>query len=261
MSISIIKTLAVCALLASVNQASAQEGFEFGLRYSFGKSALLNKTDKDAGPELDYASTTSYLFGGITAGYNFSKHTAVELGVLYSRQGQEYSGVNMETSNPAAYNNEISLQAFLNDKMIPGKYQAKAELNCIKFPILLKLTTDNTKPVYYTVSAGPQINLIKSVVFEVNNEDLLLPGLNIEPNDVYRKITLDAVLAVGAGLKLSTHFALSAQARLDYGLQDVENKDATFSFLGAPAGKYYADSRAATHNATAALVIGLNYKL
>jgi hypothetical protein len=261
MNISTFKVLAICSIIASCNHTFAQKGFEFGIRYSVGKSALFNKTDKDAGPELDYASTVSYLSGGLAVGYNFNKHTALESGIFYSRQGQIYSGVDMETNNAAAYNNEVSLQALLNGKLVSGTYQAKAELNCLKFPILLKLTTDNTKTVYYSVSAGPQVNLINSVVYEVNKEDVLLPYTDMVPNDAYRKITVDAVLAVGAGFKLSQHFALTTQVRFDYGLQDVEKKDITFDFMGSPGQKYYADSRAATHNATAAFVIGINYKL
>ena len=261
MNISIIKTLFICSVLISGERAFAQKGFEFGIRYSVGESTLLNKTDEDAGAELNYASTTSYLSGGIAGAYNFDRHMALELDILFSRQGQIYSGVNMETPNAAAYNNEVALQAFVNNKITTGTYQAKAELNCIKFPILFRLTTDNTKRMYYTLSAGPQVNVIKSVVYEVNKEDVELPGLSIEPNDVYRKVTFDAVLALGAGFKLSRHFALSAQARFDYGLQDVEKKDVTYTYLGIGGRKYYSDSRAATHNATGVLMIGLSYKL
>jgi hypothetical protein len=166
----------------------------------------------------------------------------------------------MSTPNENAYNSQVALQALLNDKSSTGPYKAKAELNCIKIPVLFNLSTNSNKMVYYTVSVGPQINLLKSAVYELNGEDVALPGLGIEPNDLYRKVTFDGVLALGAGFNLSKHLLFTAQVRMDYGLQDVEKKDATFSFLGTDQ-KYYSDGRSDTHNATAALMVGFSYKL
>jgi hypothetical protein len=255
------KTITVCAVSLVGSQSFAQKGFEFGVRYMVQKTALFNSSDKHAGPDLERTSTISYLSGGITGSYNFDRHVAVEVDILYSRQGQSYSGRDIQNSSPTAYSSEVGMQAFLNDEVILGEYQAKAELNCIKIPVLLKLSTDNRKKIYYTVSVGPQVNFIKSVVFEVNKEDVLLPGLDVEPNDVYRKVTLDGVLALGACLKISRHFTLSAQARFDYGFQDVEKKDRTFNYMGTGDQNFYDSNRATTHNATAGLMVGLSYKL
>ena len=255
------KALALCGLsLAISSTLFAQRGFEFGIRYMVTKSSLYNNSDKNAGPELDYANTVSYLSGGFAGSFKFDRHLAVEMDILYSRQGQSYSGNDMLASNYTAYSSQVGLQAILNDKVAAGEYQAKAELNCIKIPFLFKVTTDNAKRAYASLSVGPQINIIKSAVYEVNHEDVLLPGINIEPNDVYRKVTMDGVVALGGGLNLTRHFSLTAQARFDYGFQDVEKKDQTFMLMGT-SEKYYDQNRAATHNGTAALMVGVNYKL
>ena len=255
------KTIAVCSLSVLSTQAYSQNGFEFGIRYLVTKSVLFNNSDKNAGPELDQASTMSFLSGGLAAGYKINKHIGVEVDILYVRQGQKYTGVNMTVTNNTAYNSEVAMQAYLNDVLTTGSYKARAELNCIKIPVLLNLATNNTKRLYYTLSAGPQINIVKTAVFEIDGEDVLLPGLNIEPNDVYRKVTIDGVLALGAGFNLSKHFSLTAQLRFDYGFQDVEQKNATFTYMGSAETKFYDKDRSATHNGTAALMVGVNYKL
>jgi len=258
---NLLKAAVICGISLAGSRAFAQNGFEFGLSYMIQKSALFNKSDMNAGPELNQANTIDYLGGGVTAAYKVNRHFAVEMDVLLSRQGQKYTGNDMMTPNNTAYNSEVAFQAVLNNKETTGDYQAKAELNCVKIPFLFKFTTNNTKRMFYTLSAGPQANLMKSAVFEVNKEDVTLPGTDITPNDVYRRITVDGVMALGMGFNLSRHFALSTQLRFDYGFQDVEKKDATFSYEGGPQEKYYDDGRAATHNATAALMVGLSYKL
>ena len=164
----------------------------------------------------------------------------------------------MQTGSTTGYNRIVVNQAKLNNKATTGQYQAKAELNSIKIPVLFKFSCDNTKRVYYTLSAGPQLNLLSDAVYELNNVDVLLPGVNLTPSDTYKKVTIDGVLAFGAGFNVSKHFALSAQARFDYGFQDVEKKDLNF---GIPTQSYYPSGRSGTHNATAALMLGVSYKL
>jgi Outer membrane protein beta-barrel domain len=241
--------------------AFAQQRFEFGLSYFLQKTELVNSADYKAGTELDPASSMSYLGGGITASYLLNRHLAVEVDVLASRQGQIYTGTNMLQPNGKAYNSQVAFQAFLNDQVFVGQYQAKAELNCIKVPFLLKLTSDNRKRMYGSVSFGPQINVIKSVIFELNKMDISLPRTNINPEDVYRKTTVDGVLALGWNYKLCKHFSLSVQGRFDYGFQDVEKKDATYSYMALPEQKYYNSDRPATHNVTAGLMFGITCRL
>ena len=69
------------------------------------------------------------------------------------------------------------------------------------------------------------------------------------------------MLALGAGFNITEHFLLTAHLRFDYGFGDVEKKDITISYAGLPATNFYSSGRSATHNATAGLLIGINYKL
>ncbi|MEP6674926.1 MAG: porin family protein [Ferruginibacter sp.] len=248
----------VIILSVSLQIAFAQKGFDLGIRYLLTESALYNKSDKNSSA-IKRESTLSYFSGGIALGYNFNRHMGIELDILHSRQGQEFSGMNTLNSTGNAFNHEVAIIASANNDQTAGAYQAKAELNMLKIPVLLRLSTDNSKPFYFHVNVGPQLDFLQSAVFEYNGEDVELPGTGIEPKDVYRKLTIDGVLGVGAGFKMSKHWNLLAQARFDYGVQDVEKKNSTYSFNNVQQ-PYYGNGRDATHNATAALMVGFNYK-
>jgi hypothetical protein len=237
----------------------AQGGLEVGLRYMVQTTGLLNSADKNGNDQFSKVKTWSYLNGGVSGIYSFNRHIGAEVEVLISRQGQEYSGNNMQASgNSSSYSQQISFQAMVNNQS--NVTQAKAELNCLKIPLLLRLTSDNIKPMYYSLAIGPQLNLLRNAVFEMNDEDIELPQTNIEPTDVYKKTTVDGVLALGIGFNVSRHMDISAQARFDYGFQDAEKKDAVYTFNGNQFN-YYNPNRPSSHNATAALMIGFSYKL
>lgn len=255
------RAIAICGLSLVTATTYAQKGFEIGVRSELQESMLINRSDINSGPVIDYANTMSFLAGGIGATYNINKKIGVEVDVLYSRQGQNFKGTNMQPTTDNAYNNQVYLQAKLNDAITTGDYKAKAELNCIKVPLLFRITSDNSKKIYNTFSFGPQLNILHSAVYEVNKEDVALKGLNITPDDVYRKTTLDGVAALGIGVNLSSQFVFSAQLRVDYGFQDVEKKDAVYSYGGVDNTKYYSAGRSGANNATAGIMLGLNYKM
>lgn len=241
--------------------AFAQHRLEFGVAYMVQKSVLVNKNDNAAAAEIDPTSTMDYMSGGLTAAYRISPFLAVEVDVLRSRQGQFYKGNSMITPDDRLYNHQLAQQAMLNGDLTLGDFKARAELNCIKVPILLRFSSDSRKPLSFTLSAGPQINSIYDAVYEIEGEDVSFPGTDVTSNDMYHKVTVDGVLAVGVRYNICKHFTLSAQARGDYGFQDVEKKDATYSYQGLPRQRYYSADRAATHNGTAALMFGICYKL
>lgn len=234
-----------------------QKSFDIGFRYIPTITGLWNKDDKAAGAELKKEGTRSLITAGLAFDYWFSKCKGLEVDVIYSRQGQEYTGVNMQTGSTTAYNRVVAVQATLNGVSTTGIYQAKAELNSIKIPILFKLSTPNTKKTYYTLSVGPQINYLRDAVYEINAKDVLLTGSGIQTIDAYKKVTIDGVVGFGLAYNASRHFVLSAQARFDYGFEDAEKKNVKYS----TSKNYYPTGRAATHNATAGLAFGVSYKL
>jgi hypothetical protein len=235
-------------------------GFELGIRYEVQKSYLSNSSDKNAGAQLSPESTWSYMNGGIAIGYDVNSLIGVEVNVLRSRQGQSYTGTN-PVYNTTSYSREVVLQGLLNNEAITGSYQAKAELNCIKIPILLKITSPKIMGIYFHAEVGPQINKVSSVVYELNHEDIDLPGISMKPEDAYRKTTIDGVLAAGIGYQLARHLNVSADIRYDHGFKDVEEKGATYSAGSSAAQNYYAAGRPSTYNSTLGLMIGINYKL
>jgi hypothetical protein len=142
-----------------------------------------------------------------------------------------------------------------------GDYVAKAELNYIKLPIMLSLTSDNTRSLFFTLLVGPQLNFLANVAQEVNHTDLEYPNSNIKPIDLYKAITFDGVLALGGAYNLTSKLVFSARLRFDYGFEDVEKKDVMVSYSGAAPIHFYSTERAATHNVTAGLLLGLDFKL
>lgn len=263
MKTKITQRISVTALLLFVCALNADaQNFELGFRYEPEYSVLMNKNDANAGPALEDASHFTYINFGIGAVYNFNNTIGLGVDVLWSREGQSFKG-NFNGSPPdgATYSSVVSTQLFLNNEIIVGDYVALSELNYIKFPVMLSLMSDNTKPLFFTLQAGPQINLLYDVAQEVNHTDHDYPNSSITPNDLYKSVTIDGILAVGAGYNLTSHLVLSARFRFDYGFEDVENKDVMVSYYGAPPVHFYSSARQATHNATAGLQIGLDFKL
>lgn len=253
-----MKLFAACALSLLSASSFAQKGFDFGIRLGAHASAMLNSTDQEAGKELDFAVKPAMAFG-IGAGYNFNNHMGVGIDILYSSQGQGYKGNLDSTTTDGVYSQNIAIQAFANNIALNGDYTAKTTLSCLKIPILFRYGGDNTKKSYFSMFIGPQINILSGVKYTVNDKDAPTTDLSLKNEEAYNKTTFDAVLGLGAGFNLSSSLTLTAHLRLDYGLSDIENKNAKFELIGS--NNYYGTGRAATHNATGGLMVGLNYKL
>jgi opacity protein-like surface antigen len=99
---------------------------------------LLNQDDSDARPELDYEVNWGFA-GGISTFYNFNDYLGVGLDVLYSNQGQKYKGTQSGIS-----------------------YTAKATLNYLKLPLLLRLNSDPNSVVQFNAFLGPQFSFLLS---------------------------------------------------------------------------------------------------
>jgi hypothetical protein len=258
----IIKCTYIAMLLLMGALNSNAQNFELGFRYEPEFSALMNKNDADAGPVLEYASHFTYLNFGIGAVYNFNNHISLAVDMLFSREGQNFTGnFNGTAPDPATYSSVVSTQSYLNNLGIKGSYIAKSELNFIKIPVMLSLTSDNSKPLFFTLLLGPQINFLYNVAQEVNHIDRDYPNSTVTPFGLYKPVTIDGVMAIGAGYNLSSYLVLSARLRFDYGFEDVENKNVMVSYYGAAPVSFYSTDRQATHNATAGLLIGLDFKL
>ena len=262
LKIKIIPRIFITALLFTGVLKTNAQNFELGLRYEPEFSTLMNKNDANSGPSLNYASHFSYINFGIGGVCNFNHNMGLAVDILLSREGQNFTG-NFANgpSNPATYSEVVKTQAYLNNLVIPGDYICKSELNFIKLPIMFSLMSDNTKPLFFSFLVGPQINFLYNVAQEVNQIDRDYPNSNVTPFGLYKPVTIDGVVALGADYNLTSCVVLSARLRFDYGFEDVENKDVMVSYYGTAPVPFYSSNRQATHNATAGLLIGADFKL
>ena len=258
----IIKCISIVTLFfVGALKADAQQ-IELGVRYNPEFTNLINKNDDNAGNKLELTSNFGYFSFGAGAIFNFNNNFGLAVDILFSREGQRFKGnFTGGPSDAATYSSIVNTQVSLNNTIIVGDYVAKAELNYIKLPIMLSLTSDNTKPLFFTLLVGPQFNFLEGVAQEVNHNDLVYPNSNIEPIDSYKFFTINGVLAFGGAYNITPNMVLSARLRFDYGFDDVEKKDVMVSYSGAAPIRFYSPERQATHNITEAFMIGLDFKL
>ncbi len=245
MSFFTATVIASCALSLLSARSFAQKGFDFGLRAEVQSSALMNATDNAAGPELDLAYKAAFAYG-IGVGYTFSDHMGVEVDVMPSTQGQSYKGdptkIDPTVTNVFCYD----VMALAADKNIPltgTSYTADVIMSVIKIPILFRLTGVCTRSSYFTLLVGPQIDMLSSAKFKINGSDA---GSSTTG---YNKTTFDGVLAPGVAFNVSDNILVTGHFRMDYGFGDIEDKSK------------WGNGRAATHNITAGLMVGVSYKL
>jgi hypothetical protein len=254
--ISIALLLVVCIIKAEA------QNLEFGIRLNPELTGLLNKNDKNAGNELDLTNHFGYLSFGAGVKYNINNKIGLAVDLLFSREGQAFKGnFNVNPIDAATYSSVVSKQVSLNDMVIVGDYVALAELNYIKLPFMFSLTSNKTRPLFFTLLVGPQINFLVDVAQEVNNQDFEYPNSNIKPIDLYKPVTINGVLALGGAYNLTSKLVFSLRFRFDYGFMDVEKKDVMITYSGAAPVRFYSTERKATHNLTGGLMLGLDFKL
>ena len=185
---------------------------------------LLNQDDSDAGPEQDYEVTWGFA-GGISASYNFNDYLGVGLDVLYSNQGQKYKGTKSGTT-----------------------YTAKATLNYLKLPLLLRFNSDPNSVVQFNAFLGPQFSFLLSYkdraeanvsflgtnitnIREVSGKEMIITTGNTSTEEeltapIYKSFLPGAVLGFGIGIKPTDALLISLHIRADYAFGDAENKDA-----------------------------------
>ena len=256
----LVVVVSACMLMAVGSKAQGR--LEAGFRFNPQFTAILNKEDADAGNELNPETHFTARSFGVGFMYNISNSIGLGADVLFSREGQAFSGYITGTSvNQEAYTAVIDKQTFLNNELVLGDYKALAELNYVKVPVMLSLGSDKSKKVFFSVLAGPQFNFLVNVAQEVNGKDLEYPYTNIEAKDLYKPVTYSGMLAIGGGLNVGPHLVLSARLRADYGFTDAEKKDVMISYLGTPSTRFYSTNRGAAHTLTGGLMIGLDIKI
>lgn len=261
-----IRSLIIIAALLFVFSSSsfAQSGLQLGLRFNPEFTGIANSNDAAASPELEKTSHFGYLSFGIGALYNIDRNIGVGVDILFSREGQAFTGTfaGGEAEHQDAYSAVIATQLKQNSLPVKGDFEALAELNYIKVPVMFSWATDNTAPIYFSILVGPQFNFLHGIALEVNGEDLEFPKSNFTPDVLYNSMTIGGVLAFGAGFNVSSNMVLTARLRFDYGFGDAENKEVLVSLKNDNKFEpFYPTTRSSAHSESAGLMIGLDFKL
>jgi hypothetical protein len=144
---------------------------------------------------------TSFSLGHGAAGYlgtNFSKHTALQLEVMYSQLSQKYSNNDRET---------------------------RVDLNYVNIPLMFVLNTNITKPVNFNITAGPQVGINVGSKIESdyvgNGADSTTAVLAVKGHDFG--------IAYGAGFdfRLGHDVQLGLGFRGVHGLLDISDRSRT----------------------------------
>ncbi|MCC7224556.1 MAG: PorT family protein [Chitinophagales bacterium] len=225
-----------CICLLSSFTVFAQKGLEFGLRFMPQGTGIINQTDFDEGDELNFQTTINFAYG-IHAGYNFSDNVGLQTGLLLSQEGQKY----------------------VDDLPQPGDNTSELSLSYLQIPLLLKLNSNPHKGAHFVAHLGVQFGILNSVKYyenDVNISDTYAGFLGVDAKEVYKSADLSGVLGLGARYRLTDNLQIGSHLYLTYSVADIEDKD--FAILGIP---FWGYDRASSHNATAGILIELNYSL
>lgn len=219
------RLLAALFLIFCGTTATAQVGWQLGLRVVPSKTWVLNGADSDIQSRWPDSLSRVGTYGvqfGLAYGYCFTKNLGAMGNLLYSTQGQHHTYVydKLETGG------ELRKVTVVNE----------LRLRYIKLPFLFKYTTNSDRKVAFAAEAGPQISFLVSELERTSDKRYRfeqMPNYYITnfPERIHtlRRADFGAVLGVGADVKLRFNIKMNVQLRWDFGFVDVEKKDETFN--------------------------------
>lgn len=182
--------------LVAVSVVANAQSFRVGLAGGYNSTWLFNKTDSDAGDELDYASS----FGGqigVHAMYSLKEKLGLSIDILSSTVNQKYSLDTKEDPTIAEHPEQVQI-----------KY--------VSIPVLLKFMGE--KGPYFEV--GPEFSFRGKVSVAGLDEDLEEIDSDVV-DDRYDKSNISAVIGFGVDIKASEQIAITAGLRFAWGISDV----------------------------------------
>ncbi|OQX77142.1 MAG: hypothetical protein B6D61_07650 [Bacteroidetes bacterium 4484_249] len=232
-------------VLLSLN-VNAQKGKEliFGVGGALNSVWIMNQNFYGE-PEVDYAPKMGYAVS-FNLGYNFDENMSIMTELQYSLQGQKYDGKqNLVGGDTYNVERDINLRYF----NIPLFFKYSFGTSVTKFRFL----------------AGPQFGFLLESTQEYLRDGKKLGtfAVDLENNnfvtdastitDRFESMDISLVLDVGADIHLSDQFFISAGARINYGLKDINAAAYRINDLD---GEYKP-----SHNFWGGLYVGINYKL
>lgn len=222
------KGMFLCLAMLGWLQGAAQTGFHIGVLGGPQNTWILNRDDKDAGAdEFKYKMTWGYS-GMFKLGYNLGPPFGIHSGVIYSSQGQG---------------------SVATDSLSGTESTFRRSLTYVKIPLLIHMSSDPDAPAMFVLEIGPQFGLLLKGQHYLNG-DLVDVGYDFK--QVYMPNEIEVAWAIGADIRLNDYVVLNLHHRGDYGIADVENKDATI--FGLP---YYPADRLKANNLNLGFNVGL----
>lgn len=252
-----------------------------GLRVMPQLNSVQNSADADQ-PDLQRLSTSGYSLGA-SVGYQFSPRWGVEINALYASQGQDY-----ERRMPNVAGGSLADTVGLAGLGVGGFYTERLSLTVLKIPVMLTWSSVNNPKAIFRAFFGPQVSLITGNTINrnfPNNPRLPAGSDGVRSGDApdvdygpyedpefpferYKGIEYSLVGGAGYDFRITPVLYLNTSVRIEYGLTDIENKDAVWlptAFAPTPGGPqnvryydhYYGNNRPRT-SSTTQLVIGFS---
>jgi len=133
-------------------------------------------------------------------------------------------------------------QKYINEEVDPS-IKFRTDLGYFKIPLLLRMNTDPYKRAMFVCELGPEFG------FLLNAESSSDSG-STDIKDNMNGLDLGIDLHLGAGINFSERLEADLLLRLNYGLSEI--------FAEEQVNLYGHDK---TNNATAGIILGLNYRL
>lgn len=229
-----MKTIFSFLLLLSLSiPALAQDGIHIGL-FAGPQIPRVFNDEPFLDSESNYQAVRTWTYNVMgRIGYNFGPPLGLHLGVIYSRQGQDFN---------------------VQDSISASQVDYSMETTYLKFPLLLHINSEPA-PAMFFFEFGPQLGLLQEAAYSRNGDpiDFGVPTESIlKPNDIA------FAWAIGAEFELAPWYHLVINHRGDYGLIDFEDKNAVDA---SGANSIYANGRDVARNATFAFQAGMVFIL
>jgi hypothetical protein len=226
-----MKIRAVILLLLLNQLLMGQKGLELGPWVQYQSVWILNKTDMDAGPQMDYKNSFNTAYG-IQASYGFTKRHGIRSGLIRSVQGQLFTTAEDFLALPG-----ITYKTVLDYFQIPFQYRYSGDLS-------------KSKSVF-TFTLGPQLGILLKasvdslVQNQINNSAQIQEGIN--GSQLYTKTDLGVLAGIGFARRFGGRITFKTGLNISYSINDIE------------VAKFKPLNRGESQNATVGVHFGLFY--
>ncbi|MFB6306975.1 MAG: outer membrane beta-barrel protein [Flavobacteriales bacterium] len=207
------------AMIVTPYLVKAQEGINFGAKYGYQNTWMLNKEDSDEGTELDYAKTFGSTYG-LSMGYHFNETSGLKMDLLISKQGQKYD--------------------HYKDSSIA--YQSERSVDYIKIPLYFSFNSDADNTVMFSAELGFYYSILNGSEVMVEDENVENPmkyslrsqGISYKNSDsedwedVYSSSNFGGLIGFGVAFNIADHIRGFTKIRLEFAFNDAEEDQKAF---------------------------------